>query len=546
MLHLIPSLLRQSRSQLRSLSSSSSRVVVSILGPPNAGKSTLFNRLLDKSQHYTLATARRKVSGRLTRSKPNGAALVSPIPGTTRDRRQTQGRLGGVVFDLMDTAGIDETSSNNDPLHESMRQQTSEAARQADLVLLMVDGRVGLTADVYETSRWLRQTAKGKIVVLANKMEGNQGWLDPEMSRLGFGEPLPISALQGEGMADLAVLIHQLAEEKGSNNEEDEDSTNAEKPLQMAILGRPNVGKSTLVNALLKQERVIAGPTPGLTRDAIAVAWEWNERPVQIVDTAGIRRYASRDHSNEIEDMAVQDAIRAMKVADVAVLVLDAGERMLHRQELAIADTVLKEGRSLVVAANKMDLILESGYDRADLEKGIREQLEDRFPSLRQTPIVPMCSLDEDSVDELMPVVFNARDRWNRVIPTGQLNRWVSEVSRGQPAPMVNGRSAKIKYVLQTKGRPPTFLLFCNVDTIPDSYVRYLRRNFQDTFEMFGMEVRMAVKKSATENPFDKHAKKRSGSGLGGKETRMRKLYSDLQRHGAPQKDRRRRRRRDN
>ncbi len=457
-----------------------------------------------------------------------------------------------------------------------MIRQTLEAAKQSDLILLMFDARVGLTADFDDIVRWLRTIRNNslddnqwqrQVVILANKLEGDK-WANyynddsmildhlSDISRLGFGEAIAISAEHGEGIADIAAIIEDLSKKKQqylgiedindgeeeSELDENDSSNNNEKPLRLAILGRQNVGKSTLVNSLLKQNRVIAGSTPGLTRDAIAINWSWMGRPVQLVDTAGIRRMAKRDHSNDIEDLAVRDAMRAMKVADVAVLVLDAEARMLQRQELAIADAVVREGRSLVVAANKMDLLIDSNYTKEEYASAVNKQIEMRFPMLRSTPVVPMSSLTGEAVEELMPVVFNARDRWARMINTGLLNRWLVEVIEAQAPPMVHGRPARIKYIMQVKGRPPTFMLFCNVDELPVSYLRYLTRNFQNTFQMFGMEVRLAVKKSSPENPFhDKN--KRGGFGVGGAQFRKKRLVASLKATGKPNEKGVRRRR---
>lgn len=359
-----------------------------------------------------------------------------------------------------------------------------------------------------------------RVLILANKLEGDR-WstndrspvLDhiSEASRVGFGPAVPVSAEHGEGLADVAAVVESMSRDKrerlGLPESYDEhgagswyEESGGEKPLQLAILGRQNVGKSTLVNALLGRDRVIAGPTPGLTRDAIAVRWSWGGRPVSLCDTAGLRHVSRRDRSDGVEDMAVLDAVRAMRTADVAVLVLDAEARALRRQELAIADAVVKEGRALVVAANKMDLLVDAEYGPEDFADAVREHIEARFPMLRRTPVVAMSSLRGERVDDLMPVVFDARDRWARVVPTGLLNRWLREVTDERSPPPVRGLPARIKYIMQTKGRPPTFLLFCNVDELPKDYLRYLTRNFQETFRMFGMEVRLAVKKSA-ENP---------------------------------------------
>lgn len=274
---------------------------------------------------------------------------------------------------------------------------------------------------------------------------------------------------------------------------------------------------------------MICGPTPGLTRDAISVEWSYDGRPVQLVDTAGIRRINKR--ADIMEDLAVQDAMRAMKVADVAVLVLDAQATKLHRQELAIADAVVKEGRALVIVANKQDLMIDSDYSEEEFAKAVRTNVEARLPMMRQTPIVAMSSLYKENVKALMPVVFTARDRWARVVSTGVLNRWLKEVILSHAPPMQQGRPTKIKYIIQTKGRPPTFLLFCNSADLPVSYVRYLVRNFQDTFQYYGMEVRMSVKKSAPENPYH-NQHKRSGFGLGGKEARKKRNLAELKATG--------------
>mmetsp|Transcript_32518 Transcript_32518/g.71377 ORF Transcript_32518/g.71377 Transcript_32518/m.71377 type:complete len:646 (-) Transcript_32518:1040-2977(-) len=583
---ILPAQQRKQRSTMSSSNKTTSQIddergmlVVSIMGPSNAGKSTLFNRLMckDANRAYRLASEkrsrrRRGAQGRVGHNNPSkrpGGAIVSSTPGTTRDRRECIGRIGGTLFRLLDTAGVDGekighlVGKGKDPMERAMIQQTLKAAKSADLVLLMFDARVGVTTDLAETSRWLRKVGPGddsshrEVRLLANKLEGDAWSANydsavmshlEEASRVGFGEALPISAEHGEGLADVAAVIEELTEAKrkrlGISTEYDDEGGitsghSAEKPLQLAILGRQNVGKSTLVNALLKQERVITGPTPGLTRDSIAVKWSWRGRPVQLTDTAGIRKGAQRDRSDDIEDLAVQDAMRAMKTADVAVLVLDAEARVLQRQELAIADAVVKEGRSLVVAANKMDLLIDEEYSKEDYADAVQEQIEIRFPMLRKTPVVPMSSLTGENVDRLTPVVFNARDRWAQMVNTGLLNRWLKEVLDTQAPPLHNGRPIKIKYIMQTKGRPPSFLLFSNVEEIPTSYLRYVTRNFQEAFQMYGMEVRMSIKKSA-ENPYQE--KKTSNSvGIGGWQGRTKRLVKSLKQTGAPPKRKRKR-----
>jgi GTP-binding protein len=499
----------------------------------------------------------------------------------------------------VDTAGVDGEridvsygKKNMGSMESAMMRQTMEAARTSDLVLLMFDARLGVSSDLLETIKWLRKITHPpssaavnhsecddddapsirpahhyrEIAILANKLEGDR-WahamdsrsdvLDniAEVARAGLGEPIPISAEHGDGMAEIAVLVDKLTKEKRKRlglperSDADEEKRNKSsssdetRPLQLAILGRQNVGKSTLVNALLGEERVIAGEMPGLTRDAISVPWLWKNKQVQIVDTAGIRRGAKRERSDEIEDLAVLDAMRAMKLADVAVLVLDSQARVLQRQELAIADAVVREGRSLVVAANKMDLVVEAGYTPHDYACAVQDQIEMRYPMLRKTPVVAMSSLNGNNVHKLMPVVFNARERWSRVIPTGMLNRWLEEVVDEHSPPMQQGRPAKIKYITQTKGRPPTFLLFCNVTELPISYLRYLTRSFQDSFDMFGMEVRLVVKKSASENPYSNKASTNKTSGIGGWEGRKKRMIAGLKRTGMPlQKGKQRRR----
>ena len=501
------------------------------------------------------------------------------MAGTTRDRRECIGRIGNIKFRLVDTAGVDGDridaalgKGGKDSLDGAMIRQTMEAARKSDLVLLLFDARVGVTSDLSETIKWLRKishspkaikegAAKREILVLANKLEGDR-WASmdddtvidhlTEVSRCGFGEAIPISAEHGDGMAEVATIIHQLTQDKRKRlglplqtDEDEDDSKNdeddVEKPLRMAVLGQINVGKSTLVNALLGEERVIAGDTPGLTRDAISVSWFYKKKPVQIVDTAGLRRGLKRERTNEIEDLAVLDANRALKVADVAVLVLDAQARFIQRQELAIADAVIREGRALVIAANKMDLIVDAEYTKADFSRAVQEQIELRYPMLRKTPVVPMSSLHKTNVNNLMPVVFEARERWARTIPTGMLNRWLEEVLDEHSPPSQDGRPTKVKYILQTKGRPPTFLLFCNVNSLPVNYLRYLTRHFQDSFNMFGMEVRLVVKKSA-ENPFAEK-KQPKITGIGGWQGRQKRLVRELKTTGAvPQKGKRSRR----
>jgi GTP-binding protein len=460
----------------------------------------------------------------------------------------------------MDTAGVDgdriqtlaqttKTKSENQLMERAMMEQTLEAAKQSDLILLLWDARVGVTHDLAVTARWLRKLGKqSNVAILANKLEGDAWAHDDspvmdhlnDVLKLGLGEVIPISALQGDGMADIAILIEKLKagkrELEGYDEEEtfdpasENDDEMEGKPLQIAVIGRQNVGKSTLVNTLLQNNRVLTGPTPGLTRDAIAVEWTWEGQTVQLVDTAGIRKFTRR-LDDSIEDMSVADALRAMKVAEVAVLVLDAEAMFIQRQELALCNAVITEGRALVIAANKMDLLeISSEYTPADFANGVREQVESRLPILRKIPIVPMSCLTGAGVSDLLPTVLDARNRWSRQLPTGVLNRWLREVVMGAPLPVVEGVRAKLKYIIQTKGRPPTFIIFSNVVELPETYLRYLTKQFQDSFELFGMPVRLIVKKSSKSNPYSNEHKKRGGFGLGGREAKLARKVEEYRR----------------
>jgi len=372
-----------------------------------------------------------------------------------------------------------------------------------------------------------------------------------DILRLGLGDAIPISALHGDGLADIAILIEKLKSEKKENTEQDylnerisispEDTISGKKmednkPLHIAIMGRQNVGKSSLVNRLLQNDRVLVGPTPGLTRDAIAVEFNTNDQIVRLVDTAGIRKLTKRI-DDAIEDMSVADALRAMKVAEVAVLVLDAKELYIHRQELAIINAIFNEGRALVIAANKMDLLEVSSP--LDFAKSVREQIESRIPTLRNTPVVPMSCLSGEGVPELLPTVLDARNRWARTIPTGLLNRWLREVCAMFQPPSIGGVQVKMKYIIQTKGRPPTFIIFSNLNSLPQSYLRYLTKQFQDSFEMFGMPVRLVVRRSSRGSPYANEKMKRSGFGLGGRGARLQRRVEELKARSKKSKSRR-------
>ncbi|GAX28993.1 hypothetical protein FisN_1Hh009 [Fistulifera solaris] len=506
------------------------RLQVCIVGPPNAGKSTLYNRLC-----------------RPSRRRP---ALVSPTAGTTRDTLEAEGQLGGLFFDIMDTAGLTRTA-----------QMASLRPVHADVILFTLDGRERVTRLVQEWARWLRQSFLSSrnddtsILVLCNKLEHTATHRDDfdehwhEWLSLGLGEPLAISAIHGDGLADLAVILQEEHEkrmhlsdddtaEQRTHDEKNETNECEDKPLTMAILGRPNVGKSTLVNTLFGAERVLTGPNPGVTRDAVTIPWQWKDHVIHLVDTAGIRKpqHTSKSHSYSandstwLEEQAVQDAWRALQFSHVAVLVLDATARQLTQQDLRIAAAIVEEGRALVVVVNKMDTLLEEDYSVTDLEKDVRDHLESRFPMLRKTPIVVLSALHQTSQNiqkALLPVVIRAEQRWQRKITTGQLNQWMAEIQKEYSS---GSGFPKIKYMVQTNTRPPTFVLFTNHVPANDSYLRYLTRHFQDTFELYGMAVRLFFRTS--KNPFvsasTSNKTTRGGSGLGGRAARQERKVKAL------------------
>ncbi|MBI3452966.1 MAG: ribosome biogenesis GTPase Der, partial [Rhodospirillales bacterium] len=402
---------------------------VAIIGRPNVGKSTLFNRLV----------------GRRT-------ALVDDTPGLTRDRRQGEAQLGDLIFSAIDTAGLEDAAPKT--LAARMRAQTERAVADADLVLFVIDARQGLTADDQHFARWLRKAGR-PIVLVANKCESRTAIPGlGEAAALGFGEPVAIAAEHGEGLADLhAALLPLMPESAIIQDEPEEDAANAdnavaeERPIRIAIIGRPNVGKSTLVNRLLGAERMLTGPEPGITRDAIEVPWAWKGRGFRLVDTAGLRKRARID--NPIERMSGVETLRVVREAQVVVLVLDA-TLMLEKQDLTIARLVVEEGRALVIAVNKWDLIDDQ---RAALRK-LRDRLEISLPQVKGVPFVPLSALHGRKLDELMRAVIDIYDLWNSRVPTPKLNRWLEGVTEAHPPPLVGGRRPRLRFIKQTTTRP--------------------------------------------------------------------------------------------
>jgi GTP-binding protein len=444
---------------------------VAIVGRPNVGKSTLYNRF---------------VGGR--------HALVDDLPGVTRDRREGDGSLGPLRFKVIDTAGL--TISAPDSLEQRMQAQTALAAESADVTLLMVDGRAGVTPDDRHFSRELRRHG-GAVVLIVNKCEGRageSGFFDAHS--LGMGEPIAISAEHGEGLSELYDAMAPFEPSEIDGQEDDSD-----KPLQLAIVGRPNAGKSTLLNRLVGEERTITGPEPGITRDAIAVAWNYKGRAVNLVDTAGMRRRSKV--VQRLEKLSVDDSLRVIRLAEVVVLMVDA-EMALERQDLIIAKLVVDEGRALVIAVNKWDLV----GDRRAAREELIYRLEKSLPQIKGVPVVAISALRGDGVDKLMPAVFKTHKLWNERIATGRLNRWFDDVVTAHPPPMVQGRRIKLRYITQVKARPPTFAIFLSKPkALPEAYQRYLVNQLRETFKLVGVPIRLLLR--GGKNPYVPDDKRR-------------------------------------
>jgi GTP-binding protein len=439
--------------------------IVVIAGRPNVGKSTLFNRL-----------AGRRI------------ALVADTPGVTRDRKEAEAQLRGRMVKLIDTAGLEEAAPET--LAGRMRAGSASAVAQADLVLFVLDARAGVTPADEHFAQWLRRQGK-PVLLVANKAEGRvatSAILDAY--RLGLGDPVGVSAEHGDGVADLMSEIADRLPTSEAAAEAFED-----RPLKLAIVGRPNAGKSTLLNRLLGEERQITGPEPGLTRDAIAVVLSDPQgRAVEIVDTAGLRRRARIEAP--LEKMSVSSAIEALKMAEVVVLCLDAAEG-IHDQDLQIARLVEREGRACVVALNKWDAV----PDRNATRKAIMERLEDSLAQMKGIPVVTLSALTGAGVDRLLPAVRAAHEVWNKRVPTGELNRWFEHALETHQAPLVSGRRLKLRYMTQAKARPPTFVVFgTRAEQTPEDYSRYLVNSLRETFKLPGTPIRLQFR--GTKNPF--------------------------------------------
>lgn len=442
---------------------------VAIIGRPNVGKSTLFNRLVGRPM-----------------------ALVDDAPGVTRDRREAVAGLAGLTFRLIDTAGLEEAAPET--LAGRMRAQTARSLDDADVALLLVDARQGLTAADGHFARWLRRADK-PVILVANKAEGRAaiGGLG-EIYALGLGEPVAISARHGEGLGELYERLLPFARPEKLEDVSEAAPLGNAKPLQLAIVGRPNVGKSTLVNRLLGEERVLTGPEAGVTRDAIAIDWSWEGRPVRLVDTAGMRRRPRIEE--RLERLSVGDTLRAVRYAETVVLIVDATQG-LERQDLTIANLIAEEGRAIVLAADKWDLVHNGQIRLAEL----RERLDEALPQLKGVALVPVSGLTGAGIDRLMRAVVAADAVWNRRIATGALNRWLAQVQERHPPPIVSGRRLRLRYMTQVNTRPPTFALFASKPgDLPDSYRRYLANALRNEFDLPGTPIRLMLRKGA--NPY--------------------------------------------
>ncbi|WP_323784719.1 ribosome biogenesis GTPase Der [Thalassovita sp.] len=470
---------------------------LAIVGRPNVGKSTLFNRLVGKR-----------------------LALVDDQPGVTRDLREGEAKLGDLRFTVIDTAGLEDAT--DDSLQGRMRRLTERAVDMADICLFMIDARVGVTPIDEMFAEILRKRSK-HVILAANKGEGkaaDAGVL--EAFALGLGEPLRLSAEHGEGMGELMHVLMPLADEFADAAAEhvpetdvalDEDADEEgfrkptfEKPLQVAVIGRPNAGKSTLINKILGEDRLLTGPEAGITRDAISLTIDWGGLPVRIWDTAGMRKRAKVQ--DKVEKLSVSDGLRAVKFAEVVILLLDA-EIPFEQQDLRIADLAEREGRAVVVAVNKWDI----EEHKQEKLREMREAFERLLPQLRGAPLVTVSAKTGRGLDRLQAAVEKAYDVWNRRVSTAKLNRWLIAMLEQHPPPAPGGRRIKLRYMTQAKTRPPGFVVMCSQpDKIPSSYSRYLVNGLREDFDMPGTPIRLTMRGQGDKNPYKSKREKKPGA----------------------------------
>ena len=447
---------------------------VAIVGRPNVGKSTLFNRLIGRRQ-----------------------ALVNDQPGVTRDRREGEARLGDLSFTAVDTACLEEAAP--DSLPDRMAAQTKVAIASADAVMFLMDARTGVMPSDRAIAQLVRKSGKPAILV-ANKCEGRAAQSGVhEAYTLGLGEPIALSAEHGEGLSDLydalRVALPEQTEPADDEGEDvDTDGPQTERPIRVAVVGRPNAGKSTLVNRLVGEERMLTGPEAGITRDTIAVDLEWYGRHFLLHDTAGLRRPARVEET--LEKLSTSDAIEAIRFAEVVVVLMDAAGAF-EDQDLRIADLVEREGRALVIAISKWDL---KEHDGGAIGK-MRDEADRRLQQVRGVPVVAVSGLTGEGLDRMMKAVLETHAVWNKRVPTHALNRWLEEAIAAHPPPAVSGRRLKLNYMTQAKARPPSFVLFCTrADAVPDDYKRYLINGLRETFDLPGVPIRLMLREK--ENPF--------------------------------------------
>jgi GTP-binding protein len=442
---------------------------IAIVGRPNVGKSTLFNRLVGRR-----------------------VALVDDRPGVTRDRREGEGRLGDLDFKVVDTAGLEESAP--DSMSGRMRAQTETAIAQADAIFFMIDARAGATPVDRAFAELARRSGK-PVIVVANKSEskaGEAGRLDAY--GLGLGEPIPISAEHNEGLSDLYDALRDALPELAPQDDEEAAPSEKDHPIRVAIVGRPNAGKSTLVNRLIGEDRLLTAPEAGTTRDSIAVDFESDGHKFRLFDTAGLRRRSRVEE--KLEKLSVADALNAVRFAEVVVVLID-GEHPFEEQDQRIADLIEQEGRAIVLAVGKWDL----NQNKTGAITKYREQAEQKLMQLKDVPLVAVSGLTGDGLDRLVQAILDAYAVWNKRVATSALNRWFEAALETHPPPAVSGRRLRLNYITQPKSRPPTFVLFCTrADAVPEAYKRYLINGLRETFDLPGTPIRLTLREK--DNPF--------------------------------------------